>query len=447
MAVTIGVTSAQQAPTERLQYLQFRNFDLKGVSPDIKNQLRKVAYNIGMGLEDYQILIGGQTIQGSDSISLKEVRLRIAPITWRGGLSRGYYLEGVLIDKNTGETLNHIKRARIQEHQLVFTASQILSGLFGPREALLEPLADFDYEDGAAPTNDLNENPKNDPDPKKEQQKRENEESETEPPTELAEPEKEPPPNEEDDSEPSAEIREREVTISDFSSPDIDLTRGENPIRSNTTPWDLVHSFDIGLSVSRENIDSTNIIEVSNQITNSGLSAVHYMNLDGTNSNKIRSRLSLSRPISKTEYKFKPRIIVGSYYHLSRFTRLFQPFAGLSLNSSSFVNLEGRGEGLRHFTTLALWYEGGIMIDLADLNLGTQIILSMGKTFTAESNYTAKDSSLALEGTLTTISLNQNIWKMFNLYYEFRNYNFTSLALQSFENTYQEQLIGVMARF
>jgi hypothetical protein len=442
--------SAQEE--QAIRYLQFTGFDFRGLDAGIIRQLRTATYSIGMELPNYEIIIGNRSSDGTGSIAIDEVKLRVLPITWRNGLSQGFYLEGVIYDTQTGEVKNHIKRTRIQEQQLVFTYGNLIRRLFGPREVNPEALPDFEFSQLPTPPPSLSPPAKDKPDKPTQDKQEQSEDQVNDDPVNdnpeapvVSEDEEA---KEEPEEEPEKPKRPNEVAISNFESPDVDLTRGENPIKSESRSWEFIHRFIFGLSYNTESISSENVIEVENDFINAGIHAHHFMNLDGSKSNLIRSRISMMRPQSETNFKFKARVLFGSYFHLSRFTPFFQPYIGLSRNSSSFVNLAQRGGGLRNFNTSTIWNEWGVVVDLTSLSLGTMVGFSIGTTLSSSTNYTAiDDTEVEMEGELKSFFIFQKIWRKISLFAELRTYSFRSPSIQAFENRYTEQALGITYSF
>jgi hypothetical protein len=440
-----------QEPAKK-RYLQFGSFDFRGLEQDLVRQLRRATYSIGMELQNYEIIIGNRSPDGTATIAIDEVRLRVLPIKWRNGLSEGYYLEGILFDTQTNEIKNQIKRTRIQEQQLIFTYSNVIRSLFGPRETNSEVLPDFEFSQLQQPPPPLAPPEKNKQERSKSDKQSQDPQAGDLPPEDHQDPvvtdNKKEEDKKDDRQEENKPKRPNEVAISNFESPDIDLTRGENPIKLDSRKWEFMHRFIVGLSLNKESINSENLIEVENNLTNAALHAHHLMKLDGPRSNMLRSRLSMIRPQSKTEFKFKPRLVVGTYFHLSRFTDFFQPFFGLTLNSSSFVNLAQRGQGLRNFNTSTIWYEGGLMADLTAISTGTLVGFSIGKTLSSSTNYTATDSTeVDLIGEIMTLFIFQRIWNKISIFAELRSYSFRIATIQQFENRYSEQALGLTFSF
>ncbi len=447
-----------QEKSEKLKFLQFRNFDVRGVNKDIIDQIKKTALSAGMSRSDYELLIGAKQTTKNESIEMHEIRLRVVPITWAGGSSKGYLIEGVLIDVLTETSLNRILRARVPSTQIVFTVSQIFNGLLSGQKEELRPL-DFELDGIVEPLPDLADPPANKQNakpkgPKGDQAEKadvsEEGEIASEPPDaepEVTDSDKNKDPKKNPQQPKKNNLSNSEVKISNFDSPDIDLTRGENVLQSESTPWVFVHSFDLGLIYGRESISSVNIIDVSNNFSYSGILVEHYMNLDGEESNSVRSKFSLRRLASASEFEISPRISLESNFHLSAFSRILQPFIGLKLATSSFVNLAVRGEGFKNFGTTALWAEGGLYLDLRQLGFGTTIGASIGKTFLGSTDYSASEDGLEIQGDSLAIFFSQKVWSWLHLFGEYRGYEFTSISLQDFKNSYQEMSFGLLMRF
>jgi hypothetical protein len=426
------------------QYLQFANFEIQHLPEQVRDQVRKSSYNFGMRLKQYEILIGNQRSALSEDISLHEISVRITPTTWREGQSQGYNIEVKLIDKNNDEILNQITRPRIHEHQIVFNLNQILSNIFNAKrqEMLTASLESGDNSPDSETTTASELGDRSSPPPPDKNNDPDDESSYEE--QSLDSKEKK---NDKNEPEVSRNKREQEITISNFSSPDIDLTRGDNPIKPTSNNWEFIHSFSAGLIVARESISSVDIIDVTNQVLSSGLTATHQMYFNGLNSNSLLTRATLMKPVSKTDFKFKPRTIINTHYVISRFRTFVQPFAGLGHSSSSFVNLGRRAEGLRHFDSSAEWALIGLRFDGRLVNLNSRLNLSVGKSISARTNFSSPNSTFEMAGNLLSIDISQKVWGILDLYYEMRRYQFTSEVLQDFVNTHNEHFIGVIARF
>lgn len=448
-----------QEKEKKPKFLQFRHFDVRGVNQEVIDQIKKTALSAGMSRSDYELLIGAKQSTKNESVDMHEIRLRIVPITWAGGKSKGYLIEGVLIDVLSEASLNRILRARVPSTQVVFTVSKIFEGLLSGQKEELRPL-DYELDGIEDPLPDLADPPMDkkkskDKDPKnKNAENDEDQESEgigNESPElegKVTDKDKEEnPPKPPQAATKKNSLSNSEVKIADFDSPDIDLTRGENVLQAESTPWVFIHSIDFGLIYGKESISSVNIVDVTNDFSYSGLLVEHYMNLDGEESNSIRSKFSFRRLASATEFEIAPRITLESNFHLSAFSRVLQPFVGLKLATSSFVNLAVRGDGFKSFGTTVLWAEGGLYLDLRQLGFGTIFGASIGKTFLGSTDYSTSEDGLEIQGDSLAIFFSQKVWSWLHLFGEYRGYEFTSISLQEFKNSYQEASLGLLMRF
>lgn len=212
-----------------------------------------------------------------------------------------------------------------------------------------------------------------------------------------------------------------QVTISNFSSPNIDLAK--EPYKPEEIKIsNFVRSFSYSLGLEKETIDSS-LVFTSNETVNTEISLSRLMlrlsmnSSDDVNGNYIKHHLGLSKTVGDNEYKVGPKLSLGSSYHYELLERRLRFGANAELERSGYANLRSRGEGIQAITSTILY--GGVGCQFL-FELGkypSMLSLGFKRSFWGNSDIADGGESAIVDGSKTELSFKSLVYGMwgFNL--------------------------------
>lgn len=217
------------------------------------------------------------------------------------------------------------------------------------------------------------------------------------------------------------------VAISNFDSPDIDLTYIAPPeIKKNTKrpPW--LKEYDLRLNYILDQIQSEVVVKVSedNQLLRMGGSfnffppdSKHFNSLS-VDIEKIFSEDRAQKPIN-----FRTKLT----RNLNVYERRYFLGAGLGLSSENFTNVNEQGTGLASWNNQLLWLSIGGLFYFDHRNLTHSVDIGLSKALIGLTNLSIQGETVPLGGNKIEVNLSYNLY---------RNYFFTSgLSAQALSST------------
>lgn len=415
-------------------YVRVRPIKIQGLTSAGKQRLSRMTLSVIMRNDEVEILLGDNIDIDIDGVTVLNLSMIGQEVKW-GTSTQGHKLKFTLKEANTDFVVNQVLADRVSKRRLVYQSSKMLERLFGEplSEGIEEVLIRADEES------------KNDKDDKKVKPDKQNEddeglEDEEEGPTgqEKASGEEEEDEDEELAPEEKPEKKKKkEVAISDFESPDLDLEKSGSGGRSKGESGRFFQKFSYELHFEQETLNSVDIIDVDNTVSRLGPKIHLDIYPNGENGHFIHNSLAYYKVISESDYDFDPRLKVGSSYVLNGFSRRFHVYVGGGYETFSFVNLAKKGRGLQSWKNSFIWLKGGINWHVASpYNLKTNIGLEYGQSLLGTSDFGIEndDASINLEGTQLSAFVSQQVWGRFYVSLSYKTQEVTAVSLQELNN-------------
>lgn len=427
---------SQSEKMKKISYIRIGELRLTSIDPKVQDQIKKNIITLILLKEGHELLFGDVSNDVASGIDILEVQFEAKNAG--GESSDTYTLEAILYEPSSSKALAVRTQAGVVENAIVYQSSLLLEALFKVDFTALLEASREDKDRNNETRNERLERLRKEKRELLEKEKREAEKQQS-----LSnDPTLDPAIKNEQAEKKTKNVASKAVSISNFSSPDIDLSKmPPTPIGdgANKKP---VGFFSYSIAYGNENLQSANIIEVTNELSYLGLRVEFDYFTDGIESNHFQLSSNVRKPMTDSEFEFSTRFNFSLSYNLTALSSVAYPFLGLSLETSSFVNLGPIGEGLRLWSTQTLWSFMGGTLDFKRLGVATSVSFYIGKSFIASTDYTSNTAKTGLDGQFIGVTLTQKIWRFLSLYASYKEVELSSQALQGLENASKEFSLG-----
>lgn len=443
---------------EAKPYISIAKPNIKNVSDLQKRLIIRSAIGVVMKSGKYNMLFSSP--KSFEDAKFKFYKLEMEGFKTKWGKNKaGYNLKFRLVDAYTKEVLRESIKTRIEERHLVFKAKLLQWELiFGKDKA-----KELEKEIEAQTEDELKEEEVKDPKEKDEKNNNDSKgaDARTPPPVPVDEAsdllaevgdkkEKKKAEEEELEEKSKKEKKKKEIKISEFESPDLDLTKE----RLDTTvkppkPFKVDSQIAFGLDFISENISSKSIIQVENKIGLMGVYVDSALQFQENPTDRLHVGFRMTRITSENDYALTPPRMLHLRYKLGFVGIPIYFHAGFEFETQPFAQLGEAGEGIQAWEQSFLWYKGGLSLEFQSLfRMKTELGGFIFSPFVAATNFGTEkgEGSITLTGSKFEVYMIQQVWGNYNLKFSYFQSDITSQGLNSLENHQVTTLISLLYR-
>jgi hypothetical protein len=443
---------------EAKPYISIAKPNIKNVSDLQKRLIIRSAIGVVMKSGKYNMLFSSPKSFEDAKFKFYKLEMEGSKTKW-GKNKVGYNLKFRLVDAYTKEVLRETIKTRIEERHLVFKAKLLQWELiFGKDKA-----KELEKEIEAQTEDELKEEEVKDPKEKddKNNSDAKGADAQTPPPAVVDEAsdlfaeagdkkEKKKAEEEELEEKDKKEKKKKEIKISEFESPDLDLTKE----RLDTTvkppkPFKVDSQIAFGLDFISENISSKSIIEVENDIGLLGVYVDAALQFQENPTDRLHVGFRMTRITSENDYALTPPRMLHLRYKLGFVGLPIYFHAGFEFETQPFAQLGEAGEGIQAWEQSFLWYKGGLSLEFQSLfRMKTELGGFIFSPFVASTNFGTEkgEGSITLTGSKFEVYMIQQVWGNYNLKFSYFQSDITSQGLNSLENHQATTLISLLYR-
>jgi hypothetical protein len=443
---------------EAKPYISIAKPDIKNVSDLQKRLIIRSAIGVVMKSGKYNMLF-------SSPKSFEDAKFKFYKLVMEGSKTKwgknkvGYNLKFKLVDAYTKEVLRETIKTRIEGRHLVFKAKLLQWELiFGKDKA--EAL---EKEIEAQTEEELKEEEVKDPKDKDNKNNDGASASGEGKPGDVApfdpqvaeinvkdKKKKKKPEDEEEEEEKEKKKKKKKLTIAEFDSPDLDLTKE----RLDTTvkppkPFKVDSQIAFGLDFISETISSKSIIEVDNEIGMMGVYVDAALQFQENPTDRLHVGFRMTRITSENDYALTPPRMLHLRYKLGFVGIPIYFHAGFEFETQPFAQLGEAGEGIQAWEQSFLWYKGGLSLEFKSiLRMKTEIGGFIFSPFVAATNFGTEngEGKVTLTGSKFEVYMIQQIWGNYNLKFGYYQSDITSQGLNTLQNQQATTLISLLYR-
>lgn len=447
---------------EAKPYISIAKPDIKNVSDLQKRLIIRSAIGVVMKSGKYNMLF-------SSPKSFEDAKFKFYKLVMEGSKTKwgknkvGYNLKFKLVDAYTKEVIRETIKTRIEGRQLVFKAKLLQWELiFGKDKAkeiekeveaqTEEELIEEEIKDPKDSNNKNNNDPKGaDATPPVPPENPESEEVIAEAGKDADKKKKKKTEEEEEDEEKKKKKKKKDVKISEFASPDLDLTKE----RLDTTvkppqPFKVDSQVAFGLDFLTETISSKAIIEVNNNISLTGVYVDAALRFQEDPTDRLHVGFRMTRFSSENQYRLTPPRMLHLRYKLGFVGLPIFFHGGFEYETQPFAQLGVAGEGIQAWEQSFLWFKGGISVEFKSLfDMKTEIGGFMFSPYIAATNFgldQGSEGKVTLTGTKFEVYMIQQVWGKYNLRFAYFQSDITSQGINNLQNQQATTLISLLYR-
>lgn len=459
--VTKKAQPKKKKKKEAKPYISIAKPDIKNVSDLQKRLIIRSAIGVVMKSGKYNMLF-------SSPKSFEDAKFKFYKLVMEGSKTKwgknkvGYNLKFKLVDAYTKEVIKETIKTRIEGRQLVFKAKLLQWELiFGKDKAkeieeeieaqTEEELIEEEVKDPKNSKNKNNNDPKSaDAAPPVPPENLESEEVIAEAGKDANKKKKKKTEEFEEEEGKEKKKKKKDVKISEFASPDLDLTKE----RLDTTvkppkPFKVDSQIAFGLDFISETISSKSIIEVDNEIGMMGVYVDAALQFQENPTDRLHVGFRMTRITSENDYALTPPRMLHLRYKLGFVGIPIYFHAGFEFETQPFAQLGEAGEGIQAWEQSFLWYKGGLSLEFKSiLRMKTEIGGFIFSPFVAATNFGTEngEGKVTLTGSKFEVYMIQQIWGNYNLKFGYYQSDITSQGLNNLQNQQSTTLISLLYR-
>jgi hypothetical protein len=219
--------------------------------------------------------------------------------------------------------------------------------------------------------------------------------------------------------------KKRPVSIANFSSPDLNLTKSIAKKKDKTSKFTAYYDFSYGLGYAREILNSkvnasiggvaTNIEVVNNLALMQGFIKGNAR-LEPNEKMGVTGEMRISKILGKTDYKVSSPISLD-VYAFKGFEYIPITFRfGLRYETSSFANIGVASEEIQAWTSKFLWYNFGAELQIPIASNRLDVGFELGSVFNATTDHkTFGKQDTLLEGSRAGFYVRTRFWNKFSV--------------------------------
>lgn len=225
--------------------------------------------------------------------------------------------------------------------------------------------------------------------------------------------------------------KKKQVVISDFESPNIDISKESNA-PERFVPTNIAVNYNTGFmsGYNKSETISDSIIKTTTN-TNQITLAVKGNRRKGDSRGQLTFGAQLGKIVGDNEYGLSPDFLLSLGYEYDVYKRYL--FVGVNANyeKSSFANLSTVGEGIVPWSNSLVWVGPVLTINLFNENL--KIYGEVSTSFTGSSDLGTKDESFPINGSRMKAGVDLNVYKKWGLGLYASTKNLNSTASKDFK--------------
>jgi len=203
-------------------------------------------------------------------------------------------------------------------------------------------------------------------------------------------------------------------------------------------------SYSLAFDVIVQQVNSRDLISVTNTFTYLGINATASMQFDPASLDKLHFNFRYTQTVEAGDYEVPGMKQLGINYQKYIFNLPVTPIIGLEYETQSFVNLNTAGGGLKVNENKIIWYRGAL-----ELNFGLwrrEFFLSgaLAKSFAGSTNYGGNGKSVTIDGTKAEFSLRFEMFKKLFLQMTTSTARMQSQGIQNLVNEQTTTYVGLV---
>ena len=458
---TQKIVPKKKKKKEKKPYISIAKPNIKNISDLQKRLIIRSAIGVVMKSGKYNMLF-------SSPKSFEDAKFKFYKLVMEGSKAKwgknkvGYNLKFKLIDAFTKETLRETIKTRIEGRQLVFKAKLLQWELIFGKEKAAQEIED---EIEALTEEELIEEEAKDPrDKNKNDNSSKGADALPPVPPEIQEGEeiiagvdktgkkkKKNKPEEEIEESKKKKKKKKEIKISEFDSPDLDLTKEKlDTTVKPPQPFKVDSQVAFGVDFLSETISSKAIIEVSNNINLTGIYVDAALQFQENPTDRLHVGFRMTRFSSENTFRLTPPRMLHLKYKLGfRGLPVFF-YGGFEYETQPFAQLGNAGEGIQAWEQSFLWFKGGISVEFRSLfGMKTEIGGFLYSPYIAATNFgldQGSEGKVTLTGSKFEAYMVQQIWGKYNLRFAYFQSDITSQGLNNLQNQQATTLISLLYR-
>jgi len=442
-------------------YISIAKPNIKEISDLQKRLIIRSAIGVVMKSGKYNMLF-------SSPKSFEDAKFKFYKLEMEGSKSKwgknkaGYNLKFRLVDAYTKEVLREEIKTRIEGRHLVFKAKLLQWELIFGKDKAKEVKKELE-----AQTEDelIEEEDAKDPSDKEKKEDPKGADANAAPPVDPDNPEdsadvnlaskdkkkKKPEEEEEEEKKNKKKKKKKDVKISEFASPDLDLTKEKlDTTVKPPQPFKVDSQVAFGLDFLSETISSKSIIEVNNNISLTGVYIDAALRFQEDPTDRLHVGFRMTRFSSENTYGLTPPRMLHLRYKLGFVGLPIFFHGGFEYETQPFAQLGNAGEGIQAWEQSFLWFKGGISVEFRSLfNMKTEIGGFMFSPYIAATNFgldQGSEGSVTLTGSKFEAYIIQQIWGKYNVRFAYFQSDITSQGLNNLQNQQAMTLISLLYR-
>ncbi len=452
-------SSTSKKKKEPKPYISIAKPNIKNISDLQKRLIIRSAIGVVMKSGKYNMLFSSPKSFEDAKFKFYKLEMEGSKTKW-GKNKVGYNLKFKLVDAYTKEVLRESIKTRIEGRHLVFKAKLLQWELiFGKEKAKA-----IEKEVEAQTEEEIEEEVK-DPEGKDDKSSDSSGAKGGDPaaaqPGDVSEiiaeggvkkkgEKKKIEPEEEEEDPKKKKKKKKDVKISEFESPDLDLTKQSlDTTVKPPMPFKVDSKVAFGLDFISENISSKSIIEVENEIGLMGVYIDAALQFQENPTDRLHVGFRATRITSENDYSLTPPRMLHLRYKLGFQGLPIYFHAGFEYETQPFAQLGTAGEGIQAWEQSFLWYKGGLSLEFQSLfRMKTELGGFVFSPFVAATNFGTDngEGNITMTGSKFEVYMIQQVWGSYNIKFSYFQSDITSQGLNNLENHQATTLISLLYR-
>lgn len=247
--------------------------------------------------------------------------------------------------------------------------------------------------------------------------------------------------------------KKTKVSISNFSSPDLDLRKESRRSGPEKGPFKAYYDFSYGMGYTRETLNSKAKVKISTTTTEfeveNNLSLLQLMvrgnaRLAPKDTMGLALQARLSRILGKTDFDVSAPMSLD-FFIFKGFEALPIQFSfGFKYEAHSFANLGFASTGVQPWMNKIMWYTVGASLKIPVRNYWMSIGAEMGKVFSGSTNHQTKNTETPLGGSRLDIYLRSKLSGNLSLEFRKSTISVSSLGSANLDNSQDQTILSLI---